>query len=81
MSGFSPNALSVLFMSFGVTCLSGVCVTGALLNRFPRAVPATAVATQAVGMLGLYAASADPVAAVLFLALTGGALGPVFMTT
>jgi len=32
-------------------------------------------------MLGLYALSARPVAAVVFLALTGGALGPVFMTT
>jgi DHA1 family inner membrane transport protein len=32
-------------------------------------------------MLGLYAAGADPVAAVVFLVLMGGALGPVFMTS
>ncbi|MFI5679325.1 MFS transporter [Streptomyces cellulosae] len=32
-------------------------------------------------MLGLYAAGTDPVAAVVFLVLMGGALGPVFMTT
>ncbi|MGW7170243.1 hypothetical protein ACWGH3_34185 [Streptomyces sp. NPDC054884] len=32
-------------------------------------------------MLGLYATGTDPVAAVMFLVLMGGALGPVFMTT
>lgn len=32
-------------------------------------------------MLGLYAAGSDPMAAVVFLVLMGGALGPVFMTT
>jgi predicted MFS family arabinose efflux permease len=32
-------------------------------------------------MLGLYLAGTDPVAAVVFLALMGGALGPVFMST
>ncbi|MFF1838222.1 hypothetical protein ACFVXE_29060 [Streptomyces sp. NPDC058231] len=32
-------------------------------------------------MLSLYAAGTDPVAAVVFLVLMGGALGPVFMTT
>ncbi|QKW30924.1 MFS transporter [Streptomyces seoulensis] len=81
VSGFSPGAVSALFMAFGVACLAGVSVTGALLDRFPRAALITAVATQAVGLLGLYAAGADPVAAVVFLVLTGGALGPVFMTT
>lgn len=38
-------------------------------------------ATQAVGMLGLYAVGTDPVAAVAILVLRGTALGPVFMTT
>lgn len=32
-------------------------------------------------MLGLYSAGTDPVAAVVFLALMGGALGPVYMAT
>ncbi|GAA5062811.1 sugar transporter [Streptomyces similanensis] len=81
VSGFSPGAVSALFMAFGVACLAGVSVTGALLDRFPQAALITAVAAQAVGLLGLYAAGADPVAAVVFLVLTGGALGPVFMTT
>ncbi|MFD7072008.1 MFS transporter [Streptomyces sp. NPDC059913] len=81
VSGFPSSAVDALLVTFGVACLAGVGVTGALLDRFPRTTLATAVATQAVGMLGLYAVGADPVAAVVFLALTGGALGPVFMTT
>ncbi|MFF8693018.1 MFS transporter [Streptomyces sp. NPDC015144] len=81
VSGFSSSAVDALLVTFGVACLAGVGVTGALLDRFPRTTLATAVATQAVGMLGLYAVGAEPVAAVVFLALTGGALGPVFMTT
>ncbi|MGW2844609.1 MFS transporter [Streptomyces sp. NPDC001274] len=81
VSGFSSSAVDALLVTFGGACLAGVGVTGALLDRFPRTTLATAVATQAVGMLGLYAVGADPVAAVVFLALTGGALGPVFMTT
>ncbi|MEU1123122.1 MFS transporter [Streptomyces sp. NPDC005899] len=81
VSGFPPGTVSVLFTASGVACLAGVSVTGALLDRFPRAAPATAVATQAVGMLGLYAAGTCRVAAVVFLVLMGGALGPVFMAT
>ncbi|SNT01271.1 MFS transporter, DHA1 family, L-arabinose/isopropyl-beta-D-thiogalactopyranoside export protein [Streptosporangium subroseum] len=68
-------------MVFGVACLAGVSITGVFLDRFPHAALVTAVATQAVGMLGLYAFGAHPVAAVMFLTLMGGALGPVFMTT
>lgn len=78
VSGFSPGTVSALFVVFGVACLAGVSVTGALLDRFPYAALVAAVATQAVGMLGLYAAGTDPVAAVV---LMGGALGPVFMAT
>ncbi|MFD6276040.1 MFS transporter [Streptomyces sp. NPDC060209] len=81
VSRFSPSTVNVLFVAFGVACLTGVSVTGALLDRFPHATLAAAVATQAVGMLGLYAAGTDPVAAVVFLVLMGCALGPVFMTT
>ncbi|MFI9594540.1 MFS transporter [Nonomuraea sp. NPDC052265] len=81
VSGFSPSAVSVLFVVFGVACLAGVSITGAVLDRFPRAALAVAVTTQAVGMLGLYAFGAHPVAAITFLTLMGGALGPVFMTT
>lgn len=81
VSGFSPSTVSVLLVVFGVACLAGVSITGALLDRFPQFALPTAVVTQAVGMLGLYSVGTHPVAAVVFLALMGGALGPVFMVT
>ncbi|MGR6920422.1 MFS transporter [[Actinomadura] parvosata] len=81
VSGFSPGSVSVLFVVFGVACLAGVSVTGAVLDRFPQGALVAAVATQAAGLLGLYALGAHQGAAVVFLVLTGGALGPVFMTT
>ncbi|MGN5632042.1 MFS transporter, partial [Streptomyces sp. AC154] len=81
VAGFSGSAVNALLLAFGVACLAGVSVTGVLLDRFPQSVLAGAVATQAVGMLGLYATGGSPVAAVVFLALTGAALGPVFMAT
>jgi DHA1 family inner membrane transport protein len=76
VSGFSAGSVGVLLVVFGVACLVGVTITGAVLDRFPQASLSTAVATQAVGMLGLYAAGSDPVSAVVFLMLMGGALGP-----
>ncbi|GAA4972859.1 MFS transporter [Nonomuraea thailandensis] len=81
VSGFSPGTVSVLFVGFGVACLAGVSVTGAFLDRFPQPALAAAVAAQAGGMLGLYAFGAHQPAAVVFLMLMGGALGPVFMAT
>ncbi|WP_445061063.1 MFS transporter [Streptomyces sp. SAS_260] len=81
VTGFSPNAVSALLVVFGIACLIGVTLTGTLLDRFPQATLVTAVATQAVGLLGLYLFGTDPVPAVLSLILMGGALGPVFMTT
>lgn len=81
VSGFSPNTVSALLVVFGIACLIGVTLTGTLLDRFPQGTLITAVATQAVGMLGLYLFGTDPVPAVLSLILMGGALGPVFMTT
>ncbi|WP_030410613.1 MFS transporter [Streptomyces sp. NRRL S-1448] len=81
VSGFSPSTVNVLFVAFGLACLAGVSITGALLDHFPRAALTTAIATQAMGMLGLYVAGTDAVAAVVFLVLMGAALGPVFMTT
>ncbi|WP_211267102.1 MFS transporter [Nonomuraea candida] len=81
VGGFPPETVNVLFAAFGVASVAGVSVTGVFLDRFPRAASAVAVATQAAGMLGLYAAGSHPVAAVAFLMLMGGALGPVFMAT
>lgn len=79
VSGFSPTAISPLLMAFGVACLAGAGLTAVLLDRFPYGVLAGAVATQAVGLLGLYASGPRQAAAVVFLVLMGGALGPVFM--
>ncbi|MFE3166158.1 MFS transporter [Streptomyces sp. NPDC059224] len=81
VSGFPPASVGSLLVVFGVACLAGAAVTGALLDRFPQSALTSAVAVQAVGLLGLYAAAGRPVAAVVFLVLTGGALGPVFMAT
>lgn len=81
VTGFAPDTVSALLMLVGVACLAGVTLTGTLLDRHPHATLTTAVATQAAGMLGLYATGTDPVATVAFLVLMGGALGPVFMTT
>ncbi|MER6703089.1 MFS transporter [Streptomyces fumanus] len=81
VGGFAASTVNALFVAFGVACLVGVSVTGALLDRFPQSALTAAVAVQAVGMLGLYSAGTEPMAAVVFLALMGGALGPVFMTT
>lgn len=81
VSGFGPSTVGGLFTVFGVACLAGVSMTGVLLDRFPQSAVTTAVATQAVGMLGLYAAGAHQAAAVVFLVHMGGALGPVFMAT
>ncbi|MBL1104249.1 MFS transporter [Streptomyces sp. 5-8] len=80
VSGFAPATVDVLLAVFGAACLAGVSVTAMALDRFPQAALTAAVATQGVGMLGLYAAGTRPVAAVAFLVLMGGALGPVFMT-
>ncbi|MEV1049015.1 MFS transporter [Streptomyces sp. NPDC049916] len=81
VSRFAPGTVSALLLVFGAACLVGVSITGTLLDRCPRTVLVSAVATQAVGMLGLYATGTDQIAAVLFLMLMGGALGPVFMAT
>lgn len=79
VSGFTPAAVRLLLVVFGVACLAGTAVTGALLDRFPESALTAAVAVQTVGMLGLGTAGGRPVPAVVFLVLTGGALGPVFM--
>ncbi|MDG9717251.1 MFS transporter [Streptomyces sp. DH24] len=81
VSGFSPSAVNALFAILGAACLAGVSITGALLDRSPQTALITAVVTQTVGMLGLYASGSQPVAAAVFMVLMGGALGPVFMIT
>ncbi|MEV7977860.1 MFS transporter [Streptomyces sp. NPDC086519] len=80
VSGFATGTTDLLFVVFGAAGLAGVSVTGAFLDRFPYSALPAAVATQAVGMLGLYTAGGNPAGAVVSLVLMGGALGPVFMT-
>ncbi|MFH8982769.1 MFS transporter [Streptomyces varsoviensis] len=79
VSGFSTASVSTLLMVAGVAGVLGVTVTGPLLDRFPRATLAVPVATQTLGMLGLYALGGGRAAAVAMLALLGASLGPVFM--
>lgn len=39
VSGFEQGAVNVLLVTLGATCLAGVTVTGAALDRFPQATP------------------------------------------
>ncbi|MEV7108913.1 MFS transporter [Streptomyces atroolivaceus] len=81
VSGFSDTSVSALLMVSGIAGVVGVTMAGPLLDRYPRGTLAVPVATQAAGMLGLYAFGTAPARAVVFLALLGGSLGPVFMAT
>ncbi|SHM75407.1 hypothetical protein SAMN05216268_1145 [Streptomyces yunnanensis] len=56
-------------------------IIGALLDRVPQSVLTMAVARQVVGMLGFCVAGTHPAAALVFLLLMDGPLGPVSMTT
>ncbi|MEU5129806.1 MFS transporter [Streptomyces mobaraensis] len=81
VGGFSDDSVSALLTVPGVAGVIGVSVAGPLLDRYPRATLAIPVATQAAGMLGLYAFGDRQAAAVAFLAVLGASLGPVFMAT
>lgn len=80
-SGFSESAVSTLLLILGVTGIIGVTVYGRLLDRFPRATLAVPVATQAVALLGLYAAGGSRVVATAMMVFLGASLGPIFMAT
>ncbi|MGX1761453.1 MFS transporter [Streptomyces lydicus] len=81
VSGFSDASVSALLMVSGIAGVVGVSIAGPLLDRYPRGTLAVPVATQAAGMLGLYAFGTARAGAVAFLVLLGGSLGPVFMST
>ncbi|MGW5867702.1 MFS transporter [Streptomyces sp. NPDC055239] len=81
VSGFSDTSVSALLMVSGIAGVVGVAIAGPLLDRHPRGTLVVPVATQAAGMLGLYAFGTAPAGAVACLALLGGSLGPVFMAT
>lgn len=80
-SGFTESTVSTLLLVLGVTGIIAVAVYGRLLDRFPRATLTLPVATQAVGLLGLYAAGGSKTVAVIMMVLLGASLGPVFMAT
>lgn len=81
VSGFSDTSVSALLTVSGIAGVVGVAIAGPLQDRYPRGTLAVPVATQAAGMLGLYAFGTGPAGAVACLALLGGSLGPVFMAT
>ncbi|MFH9071234.1 MFS transporter [Streptomyces alboflavus] len=80
-SGFTESRVSTLLLVLGVTGIVSVTVYGRLLDRFPRATLTIPVTTQAVGLLGLYAAGGSKTVAVIMMVLLGASLGPVFMAT
>ena len=81
VSGFGEDAVSGVLFAFGVAGLTGVALTGPLLDRFPRATLTVPLATQAAALLGLYAAGRSQSAAVALLMLLGASVAPVFMAT
>ncbi|MFD5556093.1 MFS transporter [Streptomyces sp. NPDC127068] len=81
VSDFSDTSISALLMVSGIAGVIGVTIAGPLLDRYPRGTLLVPVATQTIGMLGLYATGTARAGAVVCLALLGGSLGPVFMAT
>jgi len=81
VSGFGDDAVSGVLFAFGVAGLTGVALTGPLLDRFPRATLTVPLATQAAALLGLYAAGSSQSATVALLMLLGASVAPVFMAT
>ncbi|MDC0771445.1 MFS transporter [Streptomyces sp. HD] len=81
VSGLGGDAVSAVLFAFGGAALAGVTVTGPLLDRFPQATLAVPVATQAVALLGLWAAGHVPAASVALMMLLGASVAPVFMAT
>jgi DHA1 family inner membrane transport protein len=81
VGGFGEDAVSVVLFAFGVAVLTGVTLTGPLLDRFPRATLTVPVAAQTAALLGLYAGGSDQVTAVALIMLLGASVGPVFMAT
>ncbi|TMR92318.1 MFS transporter [Nonomuraea basaltis] len=80
-AGFSASSVSTLLLVLGITGIVGVAVYGRLLDRFPRATLTLPVTTQAVALLGLYAAGESQALAVIMIAFLGASLGPIFMAT
>ena len=77
VSGFSPQAITPLLLTFGVAGLGGVTVAGVLVDRFPRAAVLGPVALLTVTLLALYLLGTNQVATVALVALWGFALPQV----
>jgi len=80
-SEFSPSSVSTLLLILGITGILSVAVYGRLLDRLPRTCLTLPVTTQAIALLGLYAAGTSQAVAVLMIIFLGASLGPVFMAT
>ncbi|MFH8987708.1 MFS transporter [Streptomyces sp. NPDC017940] len=80
-SGFTESTVSTLLLVLGATGIVAVAGYGRLLDRCPRATLTVPVTTQALALLGLYAAGGSKPVAVAMLVLLGASLGPVFMAT
>jgi predicted MFS family arabinose efflux permease len=80
-SKFNESSVSTLLLVLGITGIIGVALYGRLLDRFPRATLTLPVTTQAVALLGLYAAGDSQTVAVIMIVLLGASLGPIFMAT
>ncbi|MFE4369530.1 MFS transporter [Streptomyces sp. NPDC056835] len=80
-SGFGESSVSTVLLAFGIAGIVGVAVYGRFLDRWPRATLALPVTTQAVALLGLYAAGGSRIVAVIMVMFLGASVGPVFMAT
>jgi predicted MFS family arabinose efflux permease len=81
VAGFSEASVNVLLTVYGGAGFAVVVLTGPLLDRFPRAVPALSVAGQTAGLCGLYAGGGHRRVVVGALVLLGVSMGPFFMAT
>jgi MFS transporter, DHA1 family, inner membrane transport protein len=75
VSGFSAAAISPLLLLSGVADVAGIIAAGAVTDRHPRAAMIGATALLTTALLGLYLFGTTPVAAAVFAALLGFAIG------
>jgi DHA1 family inner membrane transport protein len=75
VSGFSAEAISPLLLLSGVADVAGIIAAGAVTDRHPRAAMIGATALLTTALLGLYLFGTAPVAAAVFAALLGFAIG------
>ncbi len=81
VSGFSERAISPLLLLRGAAGVASMAVAGSLADRSSMAVATIlSVAALSVAFVGLFAAGTDPVAAAVFVALSGAGLFTMLTT-